>query len=345
MTCVNTKNPEYQTLLKQSGIQEEILKDYSNYFLDKYDRLPRLDELPGADSSKYIKETYNIKDGLVDINKLSEDLQTFDTIEQIHKLNNMYLDKLIDIEPISDNVGSIEVLSRPTTDLQEFFPKDYSNVQKSVINGMLEDIARYSGLDFKTVTTQQVSEMDDIPNAAITSAFIKNGVIHINTDLMTADTPVHEMLHIFLGGVKYTSPELYSNLINTVSQLDQFKVFANNYQNRTESDIAEEVLVTEFGKYLTQQTSMFDTIPTIEVQELMYQVKRILDTAIFGDISVKALSNADLFGKSLFDVAKSVNSDLVRNNFMEVWNFSREHRQLNNLKGSLMKQGLLVEHC
>ena len=69
MTCVNTKDPEYLTLLKQSGIQEKVLKSYYQYFLDKYGRPPKLDELPNADSSEYIKETYDVKDGVVDTQK------------------------------------------------------------------------------------------------------------------------------------------------------------------------------------------------------------------------------------------------------------------------------------
>lgn len=345
MTCVNTKDPEYLTLLKQSGIQEKVLKSYCQYFLDKYGKFPELDQLPNVDSSNYIKETYEVKDDIVDTQKLSENLQTSDVQEQIHKLNNIYRDKLIDIEPITDSTASIEILSRPTTDLEEFFPKDYDNIQVNVINGMLEDIARYSGLDFKTVSTEEAAKMTDIPNAGVTAAFVRNGVVHINTDLLSADSPTHEMLHIFLGGVKYTSPELYKNLLETVSDLDQYKVYANRYQNRTASDVAEEVLVTQFSRYLTHQSSMFDTIPKEITQEVMYHVKRILDTALFGDLSVKALDDQDLFGQPLVEVAKAVNSDLIQNNFMNVWNSSKEHRQLNNLKGSLMKQGLLVERC
>lgn len=345
MTCVKTDDPKYLTLLKQSDIQENTLKSYCNYFLDQFGRYPRLDELPGADSSKYIKDTYGVKNDIVNTQQLSETLQTSDTTEQIHKLNAMYHDKLIDLHPVTDSTANIEILSRPTTDLQEFFPKDYDNVQVNVINGMLEDIARYSGLTFRTVSTKEAAEILDVSNASITSAFVKNGVIHINTELLSADSPIHEMLHIFLGGVKHTNPELYQNLLKTVSGLDSYRVYANNYENRTASDIAEEVLVTQFGKYLTHQASMFDTIPKSSTQEVMYQVKRILDTAIFGDLSVKALSNEDLFGKSLLEVAKTLNSDLVRNNFLNTWNFSREHRQLNNFKASLMKQGLLVERC
>lgn len=343
--CVNIKNPEYLTLVKRSGIQEQRVRDYSNYFLRTKGRLPYLDELPYSNSLSSIEETYQIKDGIVDMERLSEDLQTSDTGEQIHKLNDIYRDKLIDIEPITDTRASIEILSRPTIHVKEFFPKDYDNIQINVLNGMLEDIAKYSGLSFKTVSSKEIQSMKDIPNAGITSAFVKDGVIHVNTELLTADSPIHEMLHIFIGGVKHSNPELYQNLLETVSNLESFKVYANNYENRTASDIAEEVLVTQFSKYLTHQTSMFDTIPKQNTQELIYQVKRILDTAIFGDISVKALSDSDLFGKPLVEVAKLVNSDLIRNNFMDIWSNSREHRQLNNMKSSLMKEGLLIERC
>lgn len=345
MTCVNINDPEYLTLVKRSGIQEETVRDYSNYFLNTKGRLPYLDELPNVNSQKYIEETYKINNGVVNTNLLSDSLQTSDTGEQIHKLNDIYKDKLIDLEPVTNNTANIQILSRPTTRLEQFFPKDYDNIQVNVINGMLEDIAKYSGLKFKTVTTKEVQNMVDVPNAGIIGAFVKDGVIHVNTQLLTADSPIHEMLHIFIGGVKYSDRNLYQTLIDSISNIDSFKVLTNTYKNRTASDIAEEVLVTQFSKYLTHQSSIFDSLPENKTQEFIYHIKRLLDTAIFGDLSVKTLTNEDLFSKPLVDVAKLVNSDLIRNNFMNIWSNSRQHRQLNNMKSALMKQGLLIERC
>ena len=153
------------------------------------------------------------------------------------------------------------------------------------------------------------------------------------------------MLHIFLGGTKFTSPDLYNTLLEKVIQIPEFKVMSNKFRNRTQSDIAEEVLVTEYSKYLTHQDSIFDSFSEIRMHELNYQIKRILDTAIFGDISIKTIPNEELFGKTLLDVAKLVNSDLIRNQFSDIWKNSRQHRSLNNAKSELIKSGELKEEC
>ena len=57
---------------------------------------------------------------------------------------------------------------------------------------------------------------ENIPNASILNAFVENGIIYINTDNLKADSPIHEMLHIFLGGTKFTSPDLYNTLLEKV---------------------------------------------------------------------------------------------------------------------------------
>jgi len=45
---------------------------------------------------------------------------------------------------------------------------------------------------------------------------VKNGNIYINIENSTMDTKVHELMHIFLGGIRYSNPELYFSLVNQV---------------------------------------------------------------------------------------------------------------------------------
>ena len=48
--CINKNLSEYQALKEMSGIPEIVLDFYCSNFLDKYDRLPELDELPQVNS-------------------------------------------------------------------------------------------------------------------------------------------------------------------------------------------------------------------------------------------------------------------------------------------------------
>lgn len=345
MICINKNLPEYQTKLKMSGIQEDTFEAYSSYYLEKYGRFPNLDELPNADSTKYIKDKYEVKDSLVKNKILEEQLGTSNVTEQIIKLNKMYTDKLIDLHNITNDYSIIDIINRPTSQIKDFFPKDFTNVDVNIINTILEDLAKYSGIQFKPITNKELLNKENIPNASILNAFVENGIIYINTDNLKADSPIHEMLHIFLGGTKFTSPDLYNTLLEKVIQIPEFKVMSNKFKNRTQSDIAEEVLVTEYSKYLTHQDSIFDSFSEIRMHELNYQIKRILDTAIFGDVSIKTIPDKELFGKTLLDIAKLVNSDLIRNQFSDIWKSSRQHRSLNNAKSELMKSGELKEEC
>ena len=144
----------------------------------------------------------------------------------------MYTDKLIDLHNITDNYSIIDIINRPTTEVKNFFPKDFTNVELNVINTILEDLAKYSGIQFKPITNKELINKTNIPNASTLNAFVENGIIYINVDNLKADSPIHEMLHIFLGGTKYTSPDLYNNLLEKVVQLPAYKIESNKYKNR-----------------------------------------------------------------------------------------------------------------
>ena len=51
----------YQTLKQRSGISEFILDSVCRDHLEKYGRLPYLDELPGSDSTRYIKDKMQVR--------------------------------------------------------------------------------------------------------------------------------------------------------------------------------------------------------------------------------------------------------------------------------------------
>jgi hypothetical protein len=110
-------------------------------------------------------------------------------------------------------------------------------------------------------------------------------------------------MHIFLGGVRYTNPELYFSLVNQVEQLPRYNEFASNFPNRTRGDINEEIFVQEFSKYLTKSPSIFDNFG--DINELMYEIYRNIDTLIDGNYSVKSLQTS-AFGHTLEDLYKDL---------------------------------------
>jgi len=80
-------------------------------------------------------------------------------------------------------------------------------------------MSKLYGINIIPVSTE---EIQDIPNAGVVKGFVHNENIYINTDNATIDTPIHEMMHIFLGGVRYSDPNTYFRLVDSVEQLDRY---------------------------------------------------------------------------------------------------------------------------
>ena len=58
--CINKNLSEYQALKEMSGIPEIVLDFYCSNFLDTYDRLPELDELPQVNSENYLRNAIKV---------------------------------------------------------------------------------------------------------------------------------------------------------------------------------------------------------------------------------------------------------------------------------------------
>ena len=54
--CINKNSVQYQSLKNRAGIPEFILEAVSRDFMEKYGRLPHLDELPNSNSEPYLRD-------------------------------------------------------------------------------------------------------------------------------------------------------------------------------------------------------------------------------------------------------------------------------------------------
>jgi len=115
-----------------------------------------------------------------------------------------------------------------------------------------------------------------------TQAFIYNGDIYINTDNSSIDAPLHEMMHLLIGSIKFTNPSLYSNLVSLAESFDNYPRLIKTFKNRTRSDINEELFVTEFSRYVTGQDSVLNNLNKNVLYEISYNVHRLLDSVLMG---------------------------------------------------------------
>jgi hypothetical protein len=247
-SCININSAEFQALKEKSGLSTEELKGYCYYYIDKCGRFPYLDEIAEANSSKYLTEKLELNEnGGTSAKKILDYTQSESIEEATHKINDTHRDVEVDITPVLDR-AIVRISKRPSFYQvqrgEQVVPDEVVN-SRVLLNTALTKLARLYGINFKSVTTDELRDMfgNKMPDVYSTKAFVYNNEVYINTDLATADTPVHEMLHLLLGSIRYSDPDLYYNLVNLVDKLPQRDTLARMYKNRTRQDINEEIFV------------------------------------------------------------------------------------------------------
>lgn len=356
MTCINKNTVEFQTLLKMSGLSEFIVDAYSSYYLENYGRYPELDELPLSDSTEHLKHFLNvhtIKDTNFSNNKqILKNTSSENIDEAIIKINNKYRDLETDIIPSGD-ISILKIKKRPSQweGINNNFNralKNTPNMSTGSIVVMLEKLSHLYGINFKYITNEELNSeswKDKVLDARTTNAFVFNNDIYINIDNYNIDAPIHEMLHILLGSIRFTKPTLYFNLVNMVNNIPNKEKYLQKYLNRTNSDLNEELLVSEFSKYLSGLDSIYTNLPDNIKYEIEYNIKRVLDSMLSGEQSVKTLSDEHLFNSSMLELANLLGSETLNNKFQGSLEDSQVHRILANTKEDLIKKGDLIEYC
>lgn len=347
MQCVNKNLREYQTLKKQSGLPDFVLSAYVGDFLEKYNRYPYLDELPNSNSSNAIKEDLKLdKKGITKTENILQATNTNNINEAVQSLNDKYRDKEIEILEIGDK-SKIYTTERPTSN-----PKQINDpILTTQVNDfqffsdILDKLQTLYGINIIPITSAELNskQWQNVVGVDGVKAFIHEGNIYLNTDIATVDSPVHEFLHLLFGSMKYQNRSLYDQLVNSSEQFDSYKDISYNYPNRTKGDINEEAFVTELAKYLTGQNSAINNLPDSAKYEIFYNINRILDSILMGDVSVKSVENPYQF--TLKTLANFVNSASMYSNFRGSMNNSTLSRIMSNTKSELMKNGDLREDC
>ena len=352
LTCINKKSFEYQTLKNKSGIKDSILSAICRDYQDKYGRFPYLDELPNVNSEPHLRDAFHIKkNNGVQINDILEKTG-YDSLESATiAINNDYRDLEVSITPIV-NEAIVDIEHRPNTSNFDIKPiqVDSSINDSLVFNDALEKLASLYGIKFNIVTNAELTtpEWQQVsPEIAMANAFVYNGQIYINTDKSSVDAPLHELMHILIGSMRFTNPNLYQQLINSVENFPNYQQLIPKYSNRSRNDINEEIFVTETSKYVLGVPSNISQFDAKILNEINYNIKRVLDSILMGQDSVKTISNDRLYTQSLKDLTRQVNSSIMTSNFKGFINMegSELHRKLNNIKSDLFKRNQLEEYC
>lgn len=347
--CSIKESQKCQTLSEMSGISIDSIAEICNEHLDMYGVYPELDQIPNVDSSKYLKEKFDIKTSRSGTNysntQMILDITGDSTIEEANaSINDSHKDLEVKITDIN-GVSLFEIKSRPNEynigDTPYSITATTENQKQCGIISSLEKMRKYYGINIIPITNQN-EEFKEL-NVNQTKAFVKDGVIYVNIDNMSADSPIHEMLHIFLGSVSRFNPNLFYQLVSSVEELPDYEYRSKFFQNRTRSDINEEIFVEELAKHLTGNSSLFDNLDTNVLNQILYYIQRDLDTLLDGNYSVRSLD--EVFNNSLLELADMTESNLFNVENGGSLNPARIHRMLANTKESFLKSGDLTENC
>lgn len=350
--CINKNSAQYQSLKNRAGIPEFMLEAVSRSFLEKYGRLPHLDELPNSNSEPHLRDYLGIKQNNSAKIQTILEMTGKDSVEDaMVEINNQYRDLETTILPINKE-ALVDVVHRPTTSNFEVETVIQDETVNSflVFNNALQKLARIHGIKFNETSDAELNSErwnGIIPENRLVNAFIQDGQIYINLDRASADAPIHEMFHMFVGSLRFTNPNFYRELVDSVEALPNYPKLASQFEGRTRNDVNEEVLVSEAAKYFAGMPSALLKMDPATRYEISYNIKRMLDTVLMGQDSVKTISDDRLYNLSLKEIAAEVNSAVMVNEFKGTFNVegSELHRRLNNVKGDLYRNGTLEEVC
>lgn len=264
-------------------------------------------------------------------------------------LNDTYKDKDINIIPLYKE-ALVDIKDRPSeykTIEQEKHKVDRNPNMQGVFNQLFNKLEKQYGVQLHTISDKELTsdEWQGIPEIQTANAFIYNGDVYINTDHAGADAPIHEMTHMLLGSIRFKNPDLYYGIVQQAQNFPTFNQFMEQNPNRTINDNMEELFVTEMSKYLAGESSIIEQLDEPVINELHYNMKRLLDTALMGQYSVKSIPDSKLYRMSLADLAETVNSQMLETSFQGSLDDAALHRVLANTKSDLMKKGDLREDC
>ena len=234
------KNSEYRTKLAQSGIPELRFYSFANAFVAKHGRFPNLDEIPQADSTKHVQETFKTnKYNSTSIKNILNITQTSNIQDANIVLNDTYSDLEINLLPLNEE-AIVNITRRPSEyQAEEKEPVEISeNINSGVVfNQIFDKLRNLYGIELVPITEKELATWENMPEVKSVSAFVHEGKIYVNTDISDIDAPIHEMTHILLGSIRFKNPQLYQELISMAEHFPGLQKFIRNYPNRTYSDI------------------------------------------------------------------------------------------------------------
>lgn len=353
--CIDRESVEFKNLKKMTGVSDRVLSVTSMMSMDTKGRMPEIDEIPHANSLPVMEAelglSYNESRGKF-ITSTEKFVAGSSIGESVIRVNNRFKDMEVKAFDFDDKT-IIDIVKRPNVGVFHDGEFDIeSNQSASDVRQILDAISDKSsglyGVDIKTFNEGTVNRFPELEGFEyqLKNAFILNGNIYINTDYANLDAPVHEMMHLLLGELKFNDGRLYNDIVSTMTEVPNFNQIREAiYPDLAMRDAMEEVFVTQVARYMVGMDNVIEKLPLASRSKIEYSIMRMIDTSLMGANSAHGMKFADLAEYSISDLCNILGSTLLNNKSKVNNDLGFSHRIALNVKRELFRNGELKEIC
>lgn len=362
ITVIEVKNNGYLCAwIDDKGFHSEVLTKEDLKDVDRTQYTAEVRELPSGDRGVYTNIGMFVQRG--------------DIVQYIHVRNSAKIMPLLydffspEITDISNKTGFSENFIRrnylSSVDklrdaiFMEFSLSDATIDTNTSIDALtnsdnlstpefVEDLAKSlsdNGVGIKTLTMEEMKVQ--FPTLNNVKAFVYDGEVILNRDLMTDDTLIHEISHLFLADLKFRRPDTYYDLVNKMEGSEIYEDINTNgaYDELSHNDKLEEALVHEFSDYFTRVLKDYRD-RDISLEEVDWE--SILSDALQIDVG-------EFYDENIYSVMQLTLSEFHNNYSTQKTIYNKQNAlksiRLSNIKSELLKNAStdsgyrLIEIC
>lgn len=234
--------------------------------------------------------------------------------------------------------------------VEPYISKDKSDVisTSDIRNAVVEHVKELCGRD-----NVQIHAFNKEERSYGSNAYIKDGIIHIDSANSDAPQVIHEYAHMIFAVMKFSNKykNLYYSLINSVTRHPEYESIAEEYKVRgvVGSDLREEVFCTIFENYLRNRINSWSGIDLLNENNtnIVDMIKQILSL----NVPKTNISAIDLGSSDVIDVIKIFGSNLFNFEFgSEMIDSIKKRANLQGLRSVMMQMEIdgklrIEENC
>ena len=330
----------YNVKLSNSKVISVESKDFKPLYPSDYRRVNGIDYIYNS-----LGLYKRVENGIVKTTSLDDYYNYFS--DELHNIfsKTFYSDYNIFLSEEFNNIKSFNEngfyeFSDPedrTVDMQLPPIPNYSNV--NVLEVLSNKISR-QGIKVITLNSNQIKEKFGL-EVSDKKAFVNNGMIVLNTDKYTEDSPIHELMHLLIAQLKISNYDRYKELLDEASKLTSYSDVKESYKTLSPLDLAEEVLVhavsdyylgriNDYGRVNIQNLDLVEL--TSELLNLNKKQTRANKDILNETLRTLLLESGD--GSILKQLSLGINkSDIITNN------------RISTVKNDLIKNEKLKYEC